>query len=147
MIYQFMKDNSSIFPIEKMASVLNVSSSSYYDWLGSGTSNHDLRDQELTTEITRVFRKFRNKYGSPRIYGELRGTPFACGRARIARLMRENSLVARQKKRFVVTTDSKHVFPVAPNRLNFNTHPGKRHFGHPALPIKPILSEDSTGLQ
>jgi putative transposase len=49
---------------------------------------------------------------------ELRDNGLAVGRRRTARLMRENGLVARQKRRFKRTTDSEHQWPVAPNLLD-----------------------------
>jgi len=120
MKYQFMKDNSKIFPVKKMATVLKVSRSCYYAWLNSGPSAHEIRDRGLRVEITRIFEEYRKLYGSPRIYKELQGTKYSCSRSRVARLMRENDLVARQKRRFKVTTDSSHDYPVSPNLVNQN---------------------------
>jgi putative transposase len=57
-------------------------------------------------------------YGSPRMTRELQDSGFAIGRRRTARLMRENGLHARQKRRFKRTTDSQHAFPVAPNIID-----------------------------
>ena len=118
MKYQFMKDNSKIFPVQKMAKLFNISSSSYYTWLKKKPSAHERRDRELLIEIRRVFKEKRKKYGSPRIYRELHETRHSCARSRIARLMRENGLVARSKKRFKITTDSKHDHPISPNLLD-----------------------------
>lgn len=120
MKYQFMKDNSTTFPVKKMAGVLNVSRSSYYSWLTREPSSHELRDKELLTEIRIIFEKKRKLYGSPRIYKEMHTTDYSCSRSRIARLMRDNKLVARQKKRFKATTDSSHDYPVSPNLVNRN---------------------------
>ncbi len=118
MKYRFMKDYSVIFPVLKMARIFNISKSSYYAWLKRKPSAHEQRDKELLTEIKRVFKEKHKRYGSPRIYKELHGTGYSSGRDRIARLMRENGLVARPKKRFKVTTDSKHDYPISPNLLN-----------------------------
>lgn len=57
-------------------------------------------------------------YGSPRMTRELQDSGIAIGRRRTARLMRENGLHARQKRRFKRTTDSQHAFPVAPNIID-----------------------------
>lgn len=120
MKYQFMKDNSMNFPVKKMAEIFQVSLSSYYAWLKRKPSVHELRDQKILPEIKRIFKENREQYGSPRIYRELLDTEYACGRDRVARLMRENGLVARQKKRFKVTTDSSHDLPISPNLLDRN---------------------------
>lgn len=117
MKYQFMKDNSTHFPKVKMAEIFNVSISSYYAWLKRKPSAHEQRDKELLAEIKRIFKEMRKKYGSPRIYRELKNTYYHCSRSRVARLMRENGLVARRKKRFKITTDSKHDYPISPNLL------------------------------
>lgn len=120
MKYKFMKDNSKQFPVKKMAEVFNVSRSCYYAWLNSEPSAHELRDKELLSEIKRIFEEKRKLYGSPRIYKEMHGTEFSCARSRIARIMRENGIVARQKRRFKVTTDSSHDYPISPNLVDRN---------------------------
>src|SRR5260221_2303558 len=68
---------------------------------------------------------------------ELRDSGLAVGRRRIARLMRDNGLRARQKRRFNRTTDSHHAWPLAPNLLDQDftaTGPDKKvtgRFGPP----------------
>lgn len=120
MKYQFMKDNSDIFPVKKMASAMRVSRSCYYAWLKSEPCAHDLRDKELIVEIRRIFENSGKRYGSPKVYRDLKDAGYACSRNRIARLMRENGLAARRKKRFKVTTDSSHDYPISPNLLDRN---------------------------
>ena len=56
-------------------------------------------------------------YGSPRIHAELKAKGIRVSRKRVERLMRQNGLKARQKRRFRKTTDSNHSFPIAPNVL------------------------------
>ena len=103
-----------------MASFLNVSRSSYYAWLIGIPSAHELRDRELTAQIKRIFEEKRKQYGSPRMYKELYDTEYSCARSRVARIMRENGLVGRKKRRYKVTTDSAHNYPIAPNLVNQN---------------------------
>jgi transposase InsO family protein len=62
-------------------------------------------------------------YGSPRIHRELRARGIRVGKKRIERLMRDNGIVARQKRRFVHTTDSRHEHPIAPNLLDRDFDP------------------------
>jgi transposase InsO family protein len=60
----------------------------------------------------------RGNYGSPRIYNELRKENIKCSEKRVSRLMRENCLRAKSKRKFRITTNSNHSYPVAENLLN-----------------------------
>src|SRR5690606_31724087 len=60
----------------------------------------------------------RGLYGSPRVYRELLSQGIACSEKRVARLMQEMGLKVSARRRFVCTTDSRHSYPVSPNRLN-----------------------------
>lgn len=60
----------------------------------------------------------QGRYGSPRIHQELRDEGISCSRNRVARLMREEELSARRKRRRVMTTKREKTHPVAPNVLH-----------------------------
>jgi len=68
-------------------------------------------------EIKAIHQAKRGTYGSPRIHAELKAQGQSHGLKRVARLMRDNGIHAKQKRKFKVTTDSKHSHPVAPNLL------------------------------
>jgi transposase InsO family protein len=107
-------------PITALCQALEVSASGYYDWeqRKSCPAARALEEQRLQAEIARIHDDSRETYGTPRVQMHLRGQGQRHGRNRIARLMREQGLCGRQKKRYrVVTTDSKHDEPIAPNRL------------------------------
>ena len=72
----------------------------------------------LLAHVRSAFTLSNGTYGSPRMMRELRDSGLTVGRRRTARLMRENGLRARQKRRFKRTTDSQHPWPVAPNLLD-----------------------------
>ncbi len=72
----------------------------------------------LLAHVRSAFTLSNGTYGSPRMVHELRDNGLTIGRRRVARLMRENGLRARQKRRFKRTTDSHHAWPVAPNLLD-----------------------------
>ncbi len=72
----------------------------------------------MLTLIRTVHAKVKGAYGSPRMSEEMRERGFPASKARVERLMRENGIRARHKRRNRVTTDSKHALPVAPNLLN-----------------------------
>ena len=59
-------------------------------------------------------------YGSPRLRWELNALGIKCHKNRVARIMRVNGISARIKRKFVITTDSRHKNPIAPNLLNQN---------------------------
>lgn len=118
MKYQFMKDHSTEYSIKKMARVFKVSRSCYYAWLNREPCDRERQELELLFEIKRIYFKFRKTYGSPRIYNELKDEGICCSENRVARIMRKNGIAAERKRRFKVTTDSKHDYPASPNLLN-----------------------------
>lgn len=120
MKYQFMKDNSMTFPVKKMAKILNVSRSSYYDWLRREPTEKDVLNNLFILKIKKIFKDNDNRYGSPRIYKEMKKTGFFCSLNKTAKIMRRNGLIARPKRRFKVTTDSSHHYPISPNLLSRN---------------------------
>ncbi len=113
-----MKNHNESYSVKKMAEILKISKSRYYAWLKSKPSSHQLKDQELLKEIKQIHDDSRKTYGSPNVYKAIEKKGFKTSRKRVARLMRENGLKGAQKRRFRVTTDSDHDYPVAPNLLN-----------------------------
>ena len=73
--------------------------------------------------IRAIHAELKGAYGSPRMVRELRGRGFPASKERVERLMRENGIRARHKRRYKATTDSKHALPVAPNLLDRNFTP------------------------
>ena len=115
-----MKDHSSMFPIEKMCKALKVCRSSYYYWLKRKASKRDIEKRDLSEKIRMIYYKSKRIYGSPRITMALCNEGIIVSRQRVARLMKEMSLRSIIRKKFVVTTDSKHNYPVVKNKLNRN---------------------------
>jgi len=112
-----MKDNH---PILSLCLHLEVSPSGYYAWQKRRQcpGPRALQDRALTQEIDQIHTRSRQTYGSPRVVEELRKKGRRHGRNRIARLMKQERLCGRQKRRYrVQTTDSNHDHPVAPNLL------------------------------
>lgn len=77
-------------------------------------------DRRLVVEIRASFERSGRTYGSPRVLKDLQETGYRCARKRVARIMRENSLLALQPRRWKVTTQSNHDFPVQENLLDRN---------------------------
>lgn len=105
-------------PVEMACAVLNVSVSGYYAWKRREASPRQRRDMVLLAHIRAQFVTSHETYGSPRMHVELKEDGLVVGKHRVARLMRDNGLKARQKTRFKKTTDSDHAGPVAPNLLD-----------------------------
>jgi len=117
MKYQFIDKYRSVYRVEKMRRILNIGRSSYYMWKNRIKSMRDREIEKLVFTINLVHGKSRRIYGSPRISAELRASGIRCGKNRVARLMRENGIMAKTKRRFKITTDSKHKLPIAENLL------------------------------
>jgi len=112
-----MKKDHSIF---LLCQVLEASPSGYYDWhkRRHAPSPRAQQNQALSQQIKIIHLKSRKTYGSPRVTDQLRKAGHKHGRNRIARLMKKQGLVGRQKRTYrVQTTDSNHDQPIAPNRL------------------------------
>jgi transposase InsO family protein len=120
MKYEFIKDNRSSFRVKKMCQALKVSVSGYYAYTRRSKSNRQIANDKLLSEIRVVYKQRRGIYGSPRITDDLRDNGHRCGKNRVARLMKENKIVAKTKRRFKVTTQSKHTHPIAPNLVNMD---------------------------
>jgi putative transposase len=106
--------------ITTLCQALEVSPSGYYDWekRTSCPSPRTRQETLLRVQIARIHQDSRQTYGAPRVQRQLRSEGARHGRNRIARLMRQEGLCGRQKKRYRVrTTDSRHDEPIAPNRL------------------------------
>jgi putative transposase len=106
------------FPVQRLCQVLDVSPSGYFAWRSRPASCRQREDLVLLAHIRSAYVLSNETYGSPRMTRELQDEGLKVGRRRTARLMRENGLKARQKRRFKRTTDSHHAFPVAPNLLD-----------------------------
>ena len=83
-------------------------------------SKRDGENRMLLAEIRRIHEQSKASYGSPRMTEELRKRGFDASRPRVARLMKQSGIKAVHAKKFVVTTDSKHKYPVVENKLDRN---------------------------
>lgn len=108
-----------------MCKVLKVSRSSYYKWLKGGISKRKYENQILTNEITKIFHMSKQTYGSPRITMALAKQGFKASRPRVAKLMRLAGLKSKVRKKYRITTDSNHKYPIAKNLLKREFNPGK----------------------
>lgn len=103
-----------------MCSVLGVSTSGYYNWLNSTPSKRVLENKEIIKNIEIIYHASNKTYGSPMITKALLKVAIKVSRPRVARLMSESKIKAIRMRKFIVTTDSKHQYPVAENHLDRN---------------------------
>jgi putative transposase len=118
MRFQLIDAAKEEFPVKRLCQVLGVSPSGYFAWRSRPASLRQREDLILLAHIRSAYALSHETYGSPRMTRELQDGGLKVGRRRTARLMRENGLKARLKRRFKRTTDSHHAFPVAPNLLD-----------------------------
>jgi putative transposase len=95
-----MKEHKDIFPIRKMAKVLELSASGYYDWLKRPESKRNQENSKIVATIGTIQKKHRFRYGSPRITDNLRAIGFKIGKNRVARLLKQENLGAIIKKKY-----------------------------------------------
>ena len=103
------------FPVAFMCRELSVAPSGYYASLGRKPSKRSARDGVLLAHVRAAYKTSRRRYGSPRVHADLQAAGHRVARKRVARLMREDGLRARHRRRFVNTTQSRHKFPIAKN--------------------------------
>jgi putative transposase len=107
-----------------MCLVLEVSRGGFYTWLKRIPSKRSIENQMLESEILQAFEASKKIYGSPKITRELHKKQIRVSRARVARIMRKAKLRSIVKKKFRITTDSSHKFPIPENKLDRDFKPG-----------------------
>ena len=105
-------------PVETACTALGVSISGFYAWKSRPASARQSDDMIMLAHIRAEYATSNETYGAPRMHAELKESGLLIGRHRVARLMSENGLKARQKTRFKKTTDSDHGDPIATNVLD-----------------------------
>ena len=124
MKYAWIDGQRKAYPLPAMCETLTVSISGYRAWKRGGSPNRKrLTDTQMLVLIRAIHTQLKGAYGSPRMVREIRGRGFPAGKGRVERLMRENGIRGRHKRRYKATTDSKHSLPVAPNLLDRNFTP------------------------
>ncbi|RKH56606.1 IS3 family transposase, partial [Corallococcus interemptor] len=125
MKFAFIHAQKAHFPVAFMCEQLEVSRSGYYAWVRRPESARKTKDRALAEVVADVHEESRRRYGSPRVFRELKARGYRVSKKRVARLMRQKGLRARARRRFVKTTDSAHSHAVAPNVLKRDFSPEK----------------------
>lgn len=106
MKFRFIAEYVSEYPVKRMCQVLGVDESSYYKWRKRLPCAHQLQDEALAEHIQEIYEDNWQIYGSPRVHVELRERGLRSSRKRVARLMGEQGLCVKRKRRRMMTTDS-----------------------------------------
>lgn len=117
MKFRFIQRHAEQYKIKLMCSVLGVSRSGYYAWRRRQPSARKQANRLLRALIRLLHQQSRRTYGYRRIHAALVAQGTVCSKNRVARLMQEEGLQARRRRRYRRTTQSRHSWPVAPNRL------------------------------
>jgi putative transposase len=101
-----------------MCRLLEVSKAGYYSWRGRPPSRRAREDANISMRIRIIHAVSSQTYGSPRVHAKLRKEGVCIGRKRVARLMRASGIKTKTRRRFRITTNSKHNLPIAENVLD-----------------------------
>ena len=118
MRYGCIEQHRSEFAVKLMCRVLEVTRSGYYAWRKRKPSARATRKERLRMEVRAIHRTRHGRYGSPRVHAELQARGERVSRKQVARLMREEGLKGKKRRRFCTTTNSAHTHPVAANVLD-----------------------------
>ena len=119
MRYQFIAEHDQEFSVKRMCRVLDVTPSGYYAWQPKEVGPRELENQLLVEQIRAEYKTSRQTYGSPRIQASLVRKGIACGRHRVARLMRREGIRPQKRPRWhPLTTQRQRGVIGAPNHLD-----------------------------
>lgn len=118
MKYGFVRDQATDYPVNMLCRLLSVQRSCYYKWRDRPGKVIPPEELALRRRMKALFAASRGSLGSRTMTENLRLEGFEIGRDKTRRLMKKLQLKVKQKRKYKVTTDSKHNFPVAKNVLN-----------------------------
>jgi transposase InsO family protein len=116
--FTFIEAERAVWPVLVMCRVLRVSRAGFYAWLKRPPSAREREDRRLAVLVRAAHAEGRQAYGSPRVHAALVADGVHVSRKRVIRLMQEQGLRGRGRRRFVVTTDSENAENIAPNLLD-----------------------------
>ncbi len=118
MKYAFIRSNAASYPVNHLCRLLGVERSTYYSWLGRPRKIIGPEELALRRRTKMLFAGSRESLGSRMMAANLRREGFTVGRERVRQLMKAMDLAVKQKRKYQITTDSGHDYPVAENVLN-----------------------------
>ncbi len=118
--FEFIESEKATYPVRVVCRTLGASKSGYYEWRERPPSARALRREELASKVADVHASSRCTYGSPRVHEQLVQQGEVVSEKTVASVMQEIGLVARPRRRFKATTDSRFTERIAPNLLSRN---------------------------
>ena len=106
------------YPVQRLCGLLGVSGSGYYAWCGRPESARSRANGEIVMMMRQIHKEVKQTYGSPRMHDELVARGYRCSRNRVARLMRQQGLIAKMTIRFRRAAKAGRREQVAPNQLD-----------------------------
>jgi putative transposase len=113
-----MKEHSGSVGVPVMCKALDVSDSGYYEWLDREPSAAQKRKDILRDAAIRSYFQSNRIYGYRKVCHDLTASGVGCCDETIRRILQQNGLFSRVRRRFVVTTHSKHSLSIADNILD-----------------------------
>jgi putative transposase len=99
MKFSFVAKHREAWPVNMVCEALGVSRSGFYAWLNRPRSQRSLDDEVLGRQVRQSFLGSDRTYGSRRVWHDVLALGRSCGLHRIERLMREQALRARPRRR------------------------------------------------
>ena len=126
--YAWIHQMKGLYPVSLACEVLEVSASGYFNWLRrpqdmAGRPGGRHSDEAVLAHMRAIHAEVKGEYGWPRMHKELLARGIRVGKDRVRKLMQQYGIKARTKRKFVVTTDSRHSLPVAPDLVQRRFNP------------------------
>ena len=118
MKYAFIRSNAARYPVNHLCRLLCVKRSAYYAWRGRPAKVIGPEALALRRRMKALFAESRGSLGSRMMMANLRSEGFMVGRERVRDLMKTLDLKVKRKRKYQITTDSRHDYPIADNVLN-----------------------------
>jgi transposase InsO family protein len=123
--YAWIGKHQTLWPLTLSCEVLGVSASGYFEHRkrqaraqpSKPGTNRRISNEALLVHILAIHAQVKHEYGWPKMWKELVARGIRVGKERVRKMMKLHGIKAKGKKKFVVTTDSKHNLPIAPNLL------------------------------
>ncbi len=118
MTYAWIQDHLDSFNLTHMCKVLNMSRSGYYAWKKRKPSSQTLRRKQIAKAVEESHNASKGTYGHRRIHTDVNDDyHIQCCKETVRQVMKDLGIQGKHKRAYIVTTDSNHSDPIAPNRL------------------------------